>query len=119
MNIFIIHLLQYLVFLLCFSLFVLYVFCYCIIHNGVNTGLFSFPRGRMKIFQEKYFYCTVNIKTFFSYMPSLIFCCLGKCFVGLWRGFFNQKRCRRKELIISGITILFKLFICTFIYLLK
>lgn len=26
-----------------------------------------------------------------------VFCCLGKCLVGFWKGYFNQKRCRRRN----------------------
>lgn len=29
-----------------------------------------------------------------------VFCCLGKCLVGFWKGYFNQKRCRRREIIL-------------------
>jgi hypothetical protein len=28
-----------------------------------------------------------------------VFCCLGKCLVGFWKGYFNQKRCRRRNKI--------------------
>lgn len=37
-----------------------------------------------------------------SYMSCLhiqVFCCLGKCLVGFWKGYFNQKRCRRRDMI--------------------
>lgn len=30
-------------------------------------------------------------------VPLLQHCCLGKGVVGFWRGYFNRKRCRRRE----------------------
>lgn len=39
-----------------------------------------------------------------SFVPCLhnqVFCCLGKLLVGFWKGYFNQKRCRRRDIILT------------------
>lgn len=36
---------------------------------------------------------------FMSSLHTQVFCCLGKCLVGFWKGYFNQKRCRRRDII--------------------
>lgn len=48
-----------------------------------------------------YFFCSL------SFSPSLVFCCLRKNLVGLWKGFFNQKRCKRKFLIVDLVATAF------------
>lgn len=48
-----------------------------------------------------YLYCQV------SFSPSRLFCCLRKNLVGLWKGFFNQKSCRRKALEVILVTTVF------------
>jgi hypothetical protein len=37
--------------------------------------------------------------SFLTCLHAQVFCCLGKCLVGFWRGYFNQKRCRRRNII--------------------
>jgi hypothetical protein len=39
------------------------------------------------------------IYSFMSHQHTQVFCCLGKCLVGFWKGYFNQKRCRRRNKI--------------------
>jgi len=34
-------------------------------------------------------------------LRTQVFCCLGKCLVGFWKGYFNQKRCRRRNITIQ------------------
>lgn len=43
----------------------------------------------------------------FRLIPTLTFCCLRKSLVGLWKGFFNQKRCRRKPLEVVLVATVF------------
>lgn len=43
-----------------------------------------------------YRYYNFTIFGLHYYLPIQVFCCLGKCLVGFWRGYFNQKRCRRR-----------------------
>lgn len=99
---------SYLVLLLCLPLFLYCTVCYSVIYFG-DSGRFGFQ----EILNHKRFinFSKINTKTLFSYIPSLIFCCLGKCFVGLWRGFFIQKRCRRKTLSCINIHKLICIFI--------
>jgi hypothetical protein len=37
--------------------------------------------------------------SFITCLHTQVFCCLGKCLVGFWKGYFNQKRCRRRNII--------------------
>lgn len=48
-----------------------------------------------------YFFCSL------SSLPSLVFFCLRKNLVGLWKGFFNQKHSRRKCFTVGLVATVF------------
>ena len=45
--------------------------------------------------------CRFASSSFITCLYTQVFCCLGKCLVGFWKGYFNQKRCRRRNITIQ------------------
>jgi len=45
--------------------------------------------------------CRFASNSFVTCFHTQVFCCLGKCLVGFWKGYFNQKRCRRRNITIQ------------------
>lgn len=43
---------------------------------------------------------TMVYATRLLYSPSKRYLCLCKCLVGFWKGYFNQKRCRRRDIFL-------------------
>jgi hypothetical protein len=44
--------------------------------------------------------CRFASNSFMTCLRTQVFCCLGKCLVGFWKGYFNQKSCRRRNITI-------------------
>lgn len=47
--------------------------------------------------------CRFASNSFITCLHTQVFCCLGKCLVGFWKGYFNQKRCRRRNIIQTRV----------------
>ena len=56
-------------------------------------------RVMAKLQRESLYHFRFASSIFISCLHIQVFCCLGKCLVGFWRGYFNQKRCRRRCII--------------------
>lgn len=65
-------------------------------HSQTTTEQFT-VRLVAKLKRESLFRFAVY--SFMSRLHTQVFCCLGKCLVGFWKGYFNQKRCRRRDKI--------------------
>lgn len=67
-------------------------------HSQRTTGQFTI-RVVAKLRRESLYHFRFASSSFVSCLHIQVFCCLGKCLVGFWRGYFNQKRCRRRDII--------------------
>ena len=67
-------------------------------HCQKTTGQFTI-QVVAKLKRESPFRFASN--SFLTCLRTQVFCCLGKCLVGFWKGYFNQKRCRRRNIIIQ------------------
>ena len=45
--------------------------------------------------------CRFASNSFITCLRTQVFCYLGKRLVGFWKGYFNQKRCRRRNITIQ------------------
>lgn len=52
-----------------------------------------------KIRKVSYYCLRILINCIISCFHTQVFCCLGRCLVGFWKGYFNRKRCRRRNII--------------------
>lgn len=66
------------------------------LHSQKTTERFT-VQVVAKVERKSIFRCASN--NFLSCLHTQVFCCLGKCLVGFWKGYFNQKRCRRRDMI--------------------
>lgn len=66
------------------------------LHDQKTTEWFA-VRVVAKVKRECIFRCASNNSMLCLHIQ--VFCCLGKCLVGFWKGYFNQKRCRRRDMI--------------------
>lgn len=67
-------------------------------HCQKTTQLFTI-QVVAKLKRESPFRLAVN--SLITCLHTQVFCCLGKCLVGFWKGYFNQKRCRRRNITIQ------------------
>lgn len=67
-------------------------------HSQRTTGQFTI-RVVAKLRRESLYHFRFASNSFVSCLHIQVFCCLGKCLVGFWKGYFNQKRCRRRDII--------------------
>ena len=67
-------------------------------HCRKTTGQFTF-QVVAKLKRESP--CRFASNSFITCLRTQVFCCLGKCLVGFWKGYFNQKRCRRRNITIQ------------------
>jgi len=67
-------------------------------HCQKTTGLFTI-QVVAKLKRESP--CRFASNSFITCLHTQVFCYLGKCLVGFWKGYFNQKRCRRWNIIIQ------------------
>jgi hypothetical protein len=71
-------------------------FAFTDLHSQKTTEQFT-VRLVEKLKRESLF--RFAICSFMLHLHTQVFCYLGKCLVGFWKGYFNQKRCRRKNKI--------------------
>ena len=67
-------------------------------HCQKTTGLFT-NQVVAKLKRESP--CRFASNSFITCLRTQVFCCLDKCLVGFWKGYFNQKRCRRRNITIK------------------
>lgn len=66
--------------------------CCKLFHSRFNKNI-----PEVKIMEN---FLTVNISLYFHFRKFL---CLCKCLVGFWKGYFNQKRCRRRNIFLISL----------------
>jgi len=67
-------------------------------HSQKTTGQFTI-QVVAKLKRESLCHFRFASSSFVYCSHIQVFCCLGKCLVGFWKGYFNQKRCRRRDII--------------------
>lgn len=75
----------------CISLNVKWVFQY---HGNAFSPFADCTAAKLQKIQ--FYNHGISINYIVSCFHSQVFCCLGRCLVGFWKGYFNQKRCRRR-----------------------
>lgn len=84
-----------------FKLGVFFVSCvYYPLTNFYHVSLIAFcqcdidlPKQPYTKFSQKFFV----MRSLLSCLPSQMFCCISPSVVGIWKGYINLKRCRRRN----------------------